>query len=53
MVWKLKNKDVQSNFEQRVGELTDIKATSLWKSFHENILKSRGKVCGQKVNAEK
>ena len=36
-VWKLK--DLQSNFEQKDGELIDIKVPSLWKSYQDSILK--------------
>ena len=46
-VWKLIDKDVQSNFKQRVGEL--IKAPHLWKSFQDSILKACDEICGEKL----
>ena len=30
---EIKNKGVQSNFEQRVGYQIDMEASNLWKSF--------------------
>jgi len=48
MTWKLQDKEVQENFEKRVGELVDVKKTNLWESFRDGVLKACNEICGKK-----
>ena len=38
MVWKLKEREMQKNFEKRVEELGDVETTNLWESFRDGVL---------------
>ena len=42
---ELKDIEVRSNFEQKVGELIDIEILNLWKSFQNSILPACDEVC--------
>ena len=39
-VWKLKEDDTRTRFEERVGELVSADAPDLWKCFSEGMLKA-------------
>ena len=39
-VWKLKEKKIKEEFEQRVVELVDTKAVALWESYMNGVSKS-------------
>ena len=44
-VWKLNEKEIKEEFEQRVVELLDTKAVDLWESYKNGVLKACDKLC--------
>ena len=45
----MEDKGVRSNFKLRVGELIDIEALNLWKSFPNSNLKASDEIGGKKL----
>ena len=45
--WKLKEKDIKEEFEQREVELVDSEAADLWESYKNGILKACDELCGK------
>ena len=46
-MWKLKEKDIKEEFEQRVVELVDTKAVDLWEFYKNSVLKACDESCGK------
>ena len=44
--WKLKEKEIKEEFEQRVVELVDTEAVDLWESYKNEVLKACDELCG-------
>ena len=51
-VWKLKEKEVKEEFEQRVVGLVDTEAVDLWGSYENGVLKACDKLCGKTKGRE-
>ena len=46
-VWKLKEKEIEEEFEQRVVELVDTEAVDLWEFYTYDVLKACDELCGK------
>ena len=46
-VWKLKEKDIKEEFEQRVVKLVDTEAVDLWEFYKNSVLKACDELCGK------
>ena len=47
-VWKLKENNMKTRFQERVKELVDVDAPNLWNTFKNIMLQVCDEVCGQK-----
>ena len=47
-VWKLKENNTKTRFQERVKELFDVDAPNLWNTFKNSILQACDEVCGKK-----
>ena len=46
-VWKLKEKEIQGKFEERVVELVDTDSMDLWVSYKNGVLQACEELCGK------
>ena len=46
-VWKLQEKEIKEEFEQRIVELVDAEAVDLWESYKNGVLKACDDLCGK------
>ena len=46
-VWKLKEKEIKEELEQRVVKLVDTEAVDLWESYKNGVLKACDELCGK------
>ena len=44
-MWKLKEKEIKEEIEQRVVELVDTEAVDLWESYKNDVLKACDELC--------
>ena len=47
-VWKLKENNMKTRFQETVKELDDVDAPNLWNTFKNNMLQACNEVCGKK-----
>ena len=47
-VWKLKENNMKTRFQERVMELVDVDAPNLWNTFKNSMLQACDEVCGKK-----
>ena len=47
-VWKLKENNMKTKFQQRVKKLVDIDALNLWNTFKNSMLQACDEECGKK-----
>ena len=46
-VWKVKEKEIKENFEERIRKLMDIDLKDLWGSHKNGVLKTCDELCGK------
>ena len=46
-VWKLNEKEIKENFEERVVELVDTDSMYLWGSYKKGVLQACNEWCGK------
>ena len=47
-IWKLKENNIKTRFQERVKELVDVDTPNLWNTFKNIMLQARDEVCGKK-----
>ena len=47
-VWKLKENNIKTKFQERVKELVDVDARNLWNTFKNGMLQACDEVFGRK-----
>ena len=47
-VWKLKENNMKTKFQERIRELVDVDAPNLWNTFKNSMLQACDEVCGKK-----
>ena len=48
-VWKLKENNMKTKFQEKVREMVDVDAPNLWNTFKNSMLQACDEVCGKKV----
>ena len=51
-VWKLKENNMKTKFQERARELADVDALNLWNTFKNSMLQACDEVCGKKNRSE-
>ena len=47
-VWKLKENNRKTRFQERVQELVNVDAPNLWNTFKNSMLQACDEICGKK-----
>ena len=47
-VWKLKENNMKTKFQERARELVDVDVPNLWNTFKNSMLQACDEVCGKK-----
>ena len=47
-VWKLKENNIKTKFQEKVKKLVDVDAPNLWNTFKNSMLQACDEVCGKK-----
>ena len=51
-LWKLKEKEIEEKFEERVVELVDSDSVHLWGSYKNGVLQACEELCGKTKGRE-